>query len=97
MIADSVLDQEKLNLAEPKKFSSKIFFIAVFSAFLFGVILTLKYRPDFVDPAYEMSVSDYEKAQSMCTENNKLKSISISLQRKYHITALCENGDEITW
>lgn len=98
MAVNSVLDQKELNLAEPKKFSSKIFYAAIFSAFLLGFILTLAYRSDFGNLTYEINGNDFQLAQIKCLENGTLKSLLVNSSRSgYQLSALCQDGSSFSW
>jgi hypothetical protein len=98
MAIDGVLVQKELDSMESKKFSSKTFYLFVFMAFLFGVGMTLTYRPDFGNLAYEVTGNDFLLAQTKCIENGTLKSLLVNPSRAgYQLNALCQDGSSFSW
>ena len=98
MTVRSILNEKEFNPIEAKKFSSKIFYLAVFSAFLLGVILTLAYRPNFEGVVYEITENDLLLAQTKCLEKNGLNNLLINYSRsKYQLSALCKDGSSFSW
>lgn len=98
MTIESALDQNALSTVAPKKFSSKTYYASVFIAFLFGVVLTLTYRPDFGNLTYEVTESDFRLAQTKCLGNIGFKSLLVNSSRSgYRLSALCEDGSSFSW
>ncbi len=98
MTIDNTLGQNGLGIVVPKKFSSKTYYGSIFIAFLFGVVLTWAYRPDFGNLAYEVTQTDFQLAHTKCLGNIGFKSLLVNSSRSgYRLSALCEDGSSFSW